>query len=246
MPLQLLAALLDELGVAGPSGDQQPDGSEQAEVEELVERVLVVGHGLPFGDQTQSAHSCRSVVGQLCGVLHQEARLADELARSLGLDAVDRITPVVDLQLLFVLVGLVVSRDHPILEDRVEVGLDVVGRDEVLVLVLVLHDGCGWPPAAGRGLGILLGFLFLVLEIGDLVVVAEAGELVVLLEDVLVEVLDVDVGVVEVCFDLLEPLLEVLHFHDLFVCHRHRLLTGGLLARRDHRAGEAEGHLGSL
>src|SRR5687767_7991817 len=74
-------------------------------------------------------------VGQLARVLHQEAGLAHELARSLRLDAAGPVAAVVGLGLLLVLVLVVVGlgRDA-VLEDRVEVGFDVV----VVVLVLLL------------------------------------------------------------------------------------------------------------
>src|SRR5205085_11510287 len=61
-------------------------------------------------------------VSQLTGMLHQEARLADELARPLGEDAVDRVAPIVDLDLLLVVLRLLVRSDEPVLEDGVEVG----------------------------------------------------------------------------------------------------------------------------
>ena len=72
-------------------------------------------------------------------MLHEEARLAHELAGPLGQDAVDRVAAVVDLDLLVLLVVFLLGADEAVLQDRVEVGLDVVGLDEILVVVLLFR-----------------------------------------------------------------------------------------------------------
>src|SRR4051812_40658001 len=131
-------------------------------------------------------------VGELARVLHQEARLAHELARRTRPDlAAVALVLGVD-RLVLVLFVLVLNDDEPVLEDRVEVGLDVVGIG--LLLVLVLLGILGGRGCLGRGLVVLL-------EILDDLVVDEVL-LEILLEVGLVEILVVEVLLREVLFDL--------------------------------------------
>src|SRR3954453_20489043 len=64
-------------------------------------------------------------VGQLARMLHEEARLADELARLLGQDLLGPVAPVLAVGRLLALL-LVVDDAEPLLEDDVQAGLDVV------------------------------------------------------------------------------------------------------------------------
>ena len=117
--------------------------------------VIVLGHesilsggragGQPGPTHTQSAQSIRSASASWLRVLDQEARLADELAGPLGLDAPRAVAPLVGLRLLLVVFLLVVVGlgGDAVLEDGVEVGLDVVGVDVVVVLLLLLVVGGG-------------------------------------------------------------------------------------------------------
>jgi hypothetical protein len=132
----------------------------------------------------------------------EEAARAERLVGALGLEAVDRLAALVDLRLLLVLVLLVLCRDHAVLEDPVEVGLDVVGGDEVVVVVLLLVLGALALAGADRLLGVVV-VLFFELVLGlDLVV---GLELLVGLFDqlVLVELGLVELGVLELGLDLL-------------------------------------------
>src|SRR5439155_6706680 len=99
---------------------------------------------------SRSSHSSDAVsaelllgVGQLARMLHEEARLADELARRLRPDL-----PAVGLLLgvdglVLVLFVLVLDDHEPVLEDRVEIGLDVIGVGLLVVLVLIGIFGGG-------------------------------------------------------------------------------------------------------
>src|SRR5688572_2748697 len=93
-------------------------------------------------------------VGQLARVLDQETGLADELARPLGQDLGGALGPVLGVGDLVLLVLLLVDDDEAVLQDDVEPGLDVVGVDVVIVLIVVVvfghHDH------ADRYLGLLV------------------------------------------------------------------------------------------
>ena len=85
-------------------------------------------------------------------MLHQEAGLAHEFAGALGLDAIDRITAVIDLYFFFILVGLFLRGNQAILQNGVEVGFDVIGIDDVVIVVLLFGGG----ESAGGGSRFLL------------------------------------------------------------------------------------------
>ena len=75
-------------------------------------------------------------------MLDQEAGLAHELVGLLGLDAARAVAPVVGLgDLVLVLVLVLGLGGDAVLEDGVEVGLDVVGVDVVVVLLLLVVVG---------------------------------------------------------------------------------------------------------
>ena len=85
-------------------------------------------------------------VGQLAGVLDEEAGLADELARALGLDPAGAVAALLGLGRLFLLVVLfLLGGGDAVLQDGVEVGLDVVGVGLLLVLVLARRRRPAWP-----------------------------------------------------------------------------------------------------
>src|SRR4029079_414347 len=86
----------------------------------------------------------------------QEAGRAELFVGPLGLEAVTALAPLLGFGLLLVLVGGVLGGDEAVLEDGIQIGLDVVGVDDVLVVLLVL-GGDGTP-------GRLLFLLFLVLH----------------------------------------------------------------------------------
>src|SRR5437868_695544 len=93
------------------------------------------------------------------GPYQEEAAGAERLVRTLGLETVERLAAVVDRSLLVFLVLLVLGGDHAVLEDSVEVGLDVVRRQQVVVVVLVLFLGLALTDAS-RTLGVVVvGFL---------------------------------------------------------------------------------------
>ncbi len=141
--------------------------------------------------------------------LQQEAALAYELARTPGLDLV-RVPTLVDVDdLVLFLVFLVVSGSDPVFEDRVEVGLDVVGVDVLeIVLLTFLVAGLGRP---GRDRGRLL--LDLLLErVLDGVLVDQlffVDEILVEVLFVALEVRLVEVGVVEIGLVVLVVLVVV-------------------------------------
>src|SRR5690606_28665738 len=178
---------------------------------------LVVGsrHGPAILDAVDADHVL--LVGQLLAVLDEEAGLADELVGLLGLDAAGAVAPVVGLGRLVLVLVLVVLRRDAVLEDLVEVGLDVVGVELLLVVVLLLVLG-GLAGLAGRR-GRDLVLLLLLVLVDDLV-----EDLVVGVEVVgLVEHLVVDEGVV------LEDLVG-----GLVVSHRVPS-RGSAMGGRDHR-----------
>ena len=107
-------------------------------VDEQVRRTTATPASASVVAQTQSLQYMWAGVSELARVLHEEARLAHELAGPLGQDAVDRVTTVVDLDLFVFLVRILLDGDQAILQDRVERGLDVVGFDQVVVVVLFL------------------------------------------------------------------------------------------------------------
>src|SRR4051794_11732704 len=161
------------------------------------------------------------LVRQLRRVLHEEAGLADELTRCAR--PYPAVGAVLGVRWLFLfLFVLVLGDDEALLEDAVEVGFDVVGVEDVVVIVLALL-------VVGRRLGgraflFLLGLLVEVgVDVGLEVVLDEVG--VVLL----VEVVDVDV-VLGLLF-----LFEVL-FVGLYVVS-HRILASPAAHRGVSRGG---------
>src|SRR5271169_187093 len=76
-------------------------------------------------------------IGQLAGVLDQEARAAHELVGLLGQDAFGALGAVVGLGDLLVL-GLFFFDDQALLEDLVQAGLDVLVVDLLFLLVALL------------------------------------------------------------------------------------------------------------
>ena len=82
-------------------------------------------------------------------MLHQEARLAHELAGALRLDAPGTVAALLGLGDDLLLVFLLLRRGDAILEDGVEVGLDVVGV--VLFLFLVFFVAVVSLGLDGRG-----------------------------------------------------------------------------------------------
>src|SRR5205814_1221926 len=77
-------------------------------------------------------------VGELAGVLHQEAGLADELTRGTGTDLGGLALVLGVDRLVLLLVLVLVDDGDAVLEDGVEIGLDVVGVGLLVVLVIVV------------------------------------------------------------------------------------------------------------
>src|SRR5436305_1411123 len=73
--------------------------------------------------------------------------------------ALAAVAAIVDFDLFFVFVGLVLGGDEAVLQDRVEVGLDVVRINEVLVVIIVFGGD-----AAHRCFGGKLVFLLLLVD----------------------------------------------------------------------------------
>ena len=156
------------------------------------------------------------------GTHEQEAARAERLVGALGLQPVDRLTTVVDGALLVLVVLLVLGGDHAVLEDAVEVGLDVVGGDEVVVVVLFLLLGAGALALAGPDGGVGLGVVVVVvLELGLVLFDLVGLELLVGLGDQLVLV---EVGVFQVRILELGVFLRlfVLLCFDFVRCRRRR------------------------
>src|SRR5690606_28801018 len=98
----------------------------------------------------------------------QEAAGAQDLVGSLRLEPVDDLAALVgDRDVLVVLVLLILDGDHPVLQDPVEVGLHVVGSEQIVVVVLVLVLGALALAGANRRLTLVVLVLVLVL-VGDL------------------------------------------------------------------------------
>src|SRR3954469_15132830 len=170
-------------------------------------------------------------VGELARVLHQEARLAHEFARRTRADlAAVALVLGVD-GLVLVLFVLVLDDDQPVLEDRVEVGLDVVGIGLLVVLVLLgILSGGG---RLGRGVVVLLEVILddlvvdeVLLEILLEVILDDLGVDEVLLE-ILLEVGLVEVLVVEVLLG--EVLLDLFLFELFYVVVGHACPWGAAL-----------------
>src|SRR5215207_8925561 len=167
-------------------------------------------------------------VGELARVLHEEAGLAHELAGALRLDAPAAVAAVVGLGLLVLVFALVLVGlgGDAVLEDRIEVGLDVVGVGLLVVLFLVLVVAAA---ALGFGLGLHgdgrggLHHLFLH-DVERIVVVGVCGRVVG--GEVVLQLLGL---VLEVFTDLLGVELLV----GVVVCHRIPSRVG--LARPDDR-----------
>ena len=113
------------------------------------------------------------------GPHEQEAVRAELLVGPLRLQPVAGLAAVVGLLVVLVVV-LVLGRDQAVLEDAVEVGLDVVGREQVVVLVLLLLAGAR--PALGAGGRRVVGVV-LVLVLVDLLVVDDLDVVVLVVED---------------------------------------------------------------
>ena len=107
---------------------------------------------------------------ELAGVHDHEAGRAGELLGRLGRDPLGDVGIVAILGRLLLVLVVVGARSDAVLEDRVQVGLDVVGVD-VLVLVLVL---VARRLATGRGRLVLV--VVLVDDHGDHVVVVAVAE----------------------------------------------------------------------
>src|SRR5215210_9167281 len=104
------------------------------------------------------------------GAHEEEAARAQRLVGAFGLQPVERLATVVDRSFLVLVVLLVLGGDHPILEDPVEIGFDIVRRKQVVVVVLLLF--LRLPLANPRGalgviLGLVLGNLLLELVLFD-------------------------------------------------------------------------------
>ena len=138
--------LAASLGISSDGRERQPDRDVDQQVQGGVERAsdrfghvaILPARGSEPPRHTQSAAQHPGVVGELAGVLDQEAGLADELARLLWQHPERTVAPLVGVaDLLFVVVIVLVVDDHdePLFEDHVEAGLHVIG---VLVLFLFL------------------------------------------------------------------------------------------------------------
>src|SRR5690606_26414209 len=154
-------SLLGQLGDDRGPREERADGRVDEQAGGLGDQVLPAGRvvvGSRHGDVILDAVDADHVllVGQLLAVLDQEAGLADELVGLLGLDAAGAVAPVVGLGRLVLV--LVVLGGDAVLEDLVEVGLDVVGVELLLVvlLVLVLGDLAGLRGRRGRDVVLLL------------------------------------------------------------------------------------------
>ena len=118
------------------------------------------------------------------GPHEQEAGRAQLLVGALGLQPVAAVGAVVGLVLLVVVV-VVLGGDETVLEDAIEIGLDVVGREQLVVLVLLLLAGDARRVRVVGRLPVVVGLVVLL-------VLGLLGGLVVVLVD-----LDEDVLVVE-------------------------------------------------
>ena len=78
-------------------------------------------------------------------MLHEEAGLADELARALRQDPAGAVAALLGLGRDLLLVLLLLGGGDPVLQDGVEVGLDVVGVVLLLLLVLASRRRRAWP-----------------------------------------------------------------------------------------------------
>jgi hypothetical protein len=157
-------------------------------------------------------------------VLHEEARLADELAGALRLDAAGSIAPLLRLRRLFLLVVvLLFRRRDAVLQDRVQVGLHVVGVGLLLVVVValvVVALGLDGHDRVVPVLVVLVDDHDVLVEIVDQQVVTD--------ERIVVEVLFVEVfGLVIEILRILD-VLYVLVLDDLVVCPAAFLPGGGV------------------
>ena len=132
-------------------------------------------------------------VGELRGVLHEEAGLAHELAGALRLDPAGAVAPLLGLGRHLLLVLLLLGGGDPVLQDGVEVGLDVVGVVLLLLLVLALVVV---PLGLDRGRRVVVLVLLVVVE--DRVVVLGVEVELVDGQVVVVEVVLVEGVVIEV------------------------------------------------
>src|SRR5215212_154709 len=109
------------------------------------------------------------------GAHEEEAAGAERLVGAFGLQPVERLAAVVDRSFLVLVVLLVLGGDHAIFEDPVEIGFDIVGRQQVVVVVLLLFLGLPLPNARGAFgvvLAVVLGNLFVELVLFDRKIIA--------------------------------------------------------------------------
>src|SRR5437764_15413074 len=102
------------------------------------------------------------LVGQLAGVLDEEARPAHELVRLLGQHLRGRLGPVLGVRCLLVLF-LLLGDDQALLEDHVEAGLDILLVVLVVLLVLLVLGAIRGD--VGAALPVLLRLLLLLLDL---------------------------------------------------------------------------------
>src|SRR5579875_184474 len=135
-------------------------------------------------------------VGELGLALHEEARLADELAGLLREHPRRAVDAVLGIRRLLLLVLLLLGNDEALLQDDVEARLDVIVVELVLVLVddlLGLGDGRG---ARERAVDGVEQARVVLVDVGDVI----GAELVLLdevflVEELVLEVLEVGLGV---------------------------------------------------
>jgi hypothetical protein len=115
------------------------------------------------------------LVGELTGMLDEEARLAHELAGLLGQHLERTLTPVVAIGGVLVVVVIILLDDHALFQDHIEAGLDVVAVVLVIIVVVLVlfswsrHGCCDWSLDGGRLLVDLWRFDVIVVD-GILVV----------------------------------------------------------------------------
>jgi hypothetical protein len=165
----------------------------------------------------------------------QEATTAQLLVSSTWLQPIAGLTLVFGL--LVVLVAILVRGDQAILQDGVEIGFDVVGGNDVLVIFVVVRTG---DRLTNRTLGPLVVIIVLVGE-----VTIEATELVVVevifFEVATFEIVLVEFGIVDLGVGLLQLAIELFAVDHLvvFVSHASVLFVfvfRAPLARRDTTA----------
>src|SRR5579875_2825122 len=146
---------------APPRGGPFPARSRRCAPRPVAASSHAVAAELPLG------------VGQLTGMLHQEARTAHELVGLLGQDADGDLGPVVGLGSLVLLLVIILLDDQALLEDLIQGGLDVLVVDLFVLLVCLLDHGHRAPG---------LGRVVEIDEIFVLLVVLEVGRVEVLVQ----------------------------------------------------------------